>query len=137
MVTHPLGDKIFRTATGGFQPSDIEAGKFDSFADAATLKNYNVRFMARDSSRAATGDLLFFHQPFAQRFSFHVMIYVGAINERAGDDWIVYHTGASAADDGEVRLLRLATLARHPQMRWRPVMQNRNFLGFYRLKILD
>jgi uncharacterized protein YfaT (DUF1175 family) len=32
---------------------------------------------------------------------------------------------------------RLAVLDQHPDKRWRPIMTNPNFLGFYRLKILD
>jgi len=30
----------------------------------------------------------------------------------------------------------LSVLDQHPDKRWRPVLQNQNFLGFYRLKLL-
>jgi uncharacterized protein YfaT (DUF1175 family) len=67
------------------------------------------------------------------------MIYLGRARTAAegADDWVVYHTGSTPADSGEVRKVRLSVLARHPDARWRPVASNRNFLGFYRLKILE
>jgi uncharacterized protein YfaT (DUF1175 family) len=67
------------------------------------------------------------------------MLFLGRARADAGGaaDWLVYHTGASAADAGEVRKVRLSALARHPDPRWRPVAANKNFLGFYRLKILE
>jgi hypothetical protein len=33
--------------------------------------------------------------------------------------------------------VRLAVLDQHPDKRWRPISTNQNFLGFYRLKILN
>ena len=68
--------------------------------------------------------------------SSHAGAGVSAFAEGASD-WLVYHTGSSASDAGEVRKVRLSVLARHPDPRWRPVAANRNFLGFYRLKILE
>jgi uncharacterized protein YfaT (DUF1175 family) len=134
----PLGEKIFRTDFGGFQESDLSDGKFSEFADARTLKDYNAVFVSRDRREARSGDLFFFHQPWVQKYPYHVMIYLGEarVDAEGASDWVVYHTGASPADPGEVRKLRLATLDRHPDPRWRPVARNRNFLGFYRLKIL-
>ncbi|MDX2031824.1 MAG: DUF1175 family protein [Blastocatellia bacterium] len=145
----PLGEKLFRAEFGSFQAGDLEAGRFSEFADARTLKNYNVFPLGHDRRRAQAGDLLFFHQPGAQKYPYHVMIFLGAarIAGEGAADWVVYHTGASLAgassagaeaeDAGEVKKVRLATLDRHPDPRWRPVERNRNFLGFYRLKILE
>lgn len=135
----PLGEKIFRTDFGGFAESDLKAGKFSEFADARTLKDFNTEFVSRDRREARAGDLLFFHQPWVQKYPYHVMLFVGAAREEAegAGDWVVYHTGASAEDPGEVRKLRLSTLDRHPDPRWRPLERNRHFLGFYRLKILQ
>ena len=67
------------------------------------------------------------------------MIYLGRAraDSEGAADWVVYHTGSSPQDAGEVRKVRLAVLERHPDRRWRPVKSNRNFLGFYRLKILQ
>jgi uncharacterized protein YfaT (DUF1175 family) len=50
---------------------------------------------------------------------------------------VVYHTGASPENGGEVKKVRLAVLDHHPNKRWRPVNSNSNFLGFYRLKLLE
>ena len=40
-------------------------------------------------------------------------------------------------DKGTVKKVELAVLDRHPDPRWRPLESNKNFLGFYRLKILQ
>ena len=134
-----LGEKLFRTSFGSFRESDLKDGGFSEFADARTLRNFNAEFVGRDRREARPGDLLFFHQPWAQRYPYHVMIFLGPARAESdgASDWVVYHTGTSATDKGEVRKLRLAVLDHHPDPRWRPVEHNRNFLGFYRLKILQ
>ncbi len=137
-----LGEKLFRTDFGVFEPGDIANGKFSEFADARTLKNYNATFLTRDQrqgNQLQPGDLLFFHQPQARKFPYHVMIFLGAarVADEGARDWVVYHTGASPEDGGEVKKVRLAVLSRHPNPRWRPLESNQNFLGFYRLKILQ
>jgi hypothetical protein len=135
----PVGEKLFRTAPGSFEESDLTDGTFSEFADARTLREFNSRFVGRERRRAEPGDLLFFHQPWVQKYPYHVMIFLGRAREGAegAADWVVYHTGASPAEGGEVRKVRLSVLARHPDPRWRPVAGNRHFLGFYRLKILE
>lgn len=135
----PVGEKLFRTEFGSFEEADLKNGKLSEFADARTLKNYNSFFISRDWREARAGDLLFYHQPWVQKYPYHVMIFLGEARHanQGAADWLVYHTGASADDKGEVKKLRLAVLAQHPDRRWRPVEGNKNFLGFYRLKILD
>jgi uncharacterized protein YfaT (DUF1175 family) len=135
----PLGEKIFRTTFGAFRESDLRDETFSEFADARTLKEFNAAFVSRDRRAARDGDLLFFFQPGAHKYPYHVMIFLGAArveNEDAAD-WVVYHTGTSPNDKGTVKKVRLAVLDHHPDPRWRPVASNRNFLGFYRLKILQ
>jgi uncharacterized protein YfaT (DUF1175 family) len=134
-----LHGKLFRTATGTFNPADLAQGRFSEFADAQTLKMFNAEFIGRDRDQAKPGDLLFFHQPWVQKFPFHVMIFIGEprVASEGARDWVVYHTGASPADEGTVKKVRLAVLDGHPEKRWRPVTPNPNFLGFYRLKILS
>ncbi len=138
LAANPLGEKLFRTSSGTFKQNDLADGAFSEYADARTLKDFNAIFISRDRRAAQTGDLLFFHQPWVQRYPYHVMIFLGAArtDSEGAKDWVVYHTGASPTDEGTVKKLRLATLDRHPERRWRPVVANRNFLGFYRLKIL-
>ena len=133
-----LGERLFRTRPGAFQESDLTDDTFSDFADARTLKEFNTEFVGRDRRRAESGDLLFFHQPWAQKYPYHVMIFLGAAREQSegASDWVVYHTGASPDDRGTIKKVRLAVLDQHPDRRWRPVESNRNFLGFYRLKIL-
>ena len=136
---NPFGEKIFRTDFGSFSESDIRNGRFSEFADARTLKNFNVVFVSRDRREAQPGDLLFFYQPWVQKFPYHVMILLGQaqIANNGAQDWVVYHTGSSPTDKGTVKKVELSVLDRHPDPRWRPVERNKNFIGFYRLKILQ
>jgi len=136
---NPLGEKIFRTDFGSFHESDLHDGRFSEFADGRTLKNFNSIFVSRDRREAKPGDLLFFYQPWVQKFPFHVMVFLGParIAPNGAQDWVVYHTGSSPTDKGTVKKVELSILDRHPDPRWRPVESNRNFIGFYRLKILE
>ncbi|MEZ4606151.1 MAG: DUF1175 family protein [Deinococcales bacterium] len=71
-----------------------------------------------------------FVHPLAEGSAYHSMVYLG-------DGKVVYHTGASPEEGGEVRLLSLDTLNRHPDVTWHAVPENPYFLGFFRWKILD
>ena len=134
-----LREKLFRTSFGTYKQGDLAAGNFSEFADAQTLRTFNCEFISRDRQQAKPGDLLFFYQPWVQKFPYHVMIFLGEarISNEGERDWVVYHTGASANDEGAVKKVRLAVLDEHPNNRWRPIQSNPNFLGFYRLKILE
>ncbi|HEV2905142.1 MAG TPA: DUF1175 family protein [Pyrinomonadaceae bacterium] len=135
-----LGEKIFRADFGAYRDDDQRSGKFSEFADARTLKNFNVEFVSRDRREAQPGDLLFYYQPWVQKYPFHVMIFLGSPRTAPNgqSDWVVYHTGSSATDDdGTVKKVELSVLDQHPDPRWRPIERNKNFLGFYRLKSLQ
>ena len=136
---NPLGEKIFRTDFGSFSESDLRNGRFSEFVDGRSLKNFNTTFISRDRREAVAGDLLFFYQPWVQKFPYHVMIFLGPARVAPNDanDWVVYHTGSSPTDKGTVKKVELSVLDHHPDPRWRPVESNKNFLGFYRLKILQ
>jgi len=135
----PLGEKLFRTDYGSYKQTDLGDGKFSEFADARSLKNFNCRFISRNRDQAQPGDLLFFYQPWVQKFPYHVMIFLGEsrIGHEGARDWVVYHTGSSPTTEGTVKKVRLSVLDHHPNKRWRPTENNPNFLGFYRLKILE
>ncbi|MCU1268029.1 MAG: hypothetical protein JWM21_4347 [Acidobacteria bacterium] len=133
-----LGNKLFRTDFGRYEAGD-EVRSFSEFADARTLKNYNVVFVSRDRRQAQPGDLLFFYQPWVQKFPYHAMIFLGdqSVAAEGANDWVVYHTGSSPTGEGTVKKVELSVLDHHPDARWRPLESNRNFVGFYRLKILE
>jgi len=134
----PLGEKLFRSEFGSYKDGDLLNGTFSEFADARTLKSFNTRFVSRDPNQAEPGDLLFFYQPWVQKFPYHVMLFLGSTQAReASGGSVVYHTGSSPTDEGAVKKVPLSVLSQHPNKRWRPVESNTNFLGFYRLKILD
>jgi uncharacterized protein YfaT (DUF1175 family) len=123
------GWPLFRTAPG-------DPGRFAEFADARTLIALNSRPLGRDIAALESGDLLYFRQP-GQSQPDHLMVFVGrSLFDREHDDWIVYHTGPSDEDAGEVRKVRLADLLQHPAPRWRPLASNQQFVGVFRLAIL-
>jgi uncharacterized protein YfaT (DUF1175 family) len=135
-----LGANIFRTKPGSFAPDDIRDGTFAEFADAETLRRCNTHLVSRDLKAARPGDLIFFRQA-GQRMPFHTMIYLGPSQFGDGADvhseaWLIYHTGPSHGDAGELRRVTVHDLMQHPYARWRPVPQNAAFLGVYRWNIL-
>jgi uncharacterized protein YfaT (DUF1175 family) len=126
----PLGAGLFRVRPGPFAASDLADGSFAQFADAKTLWLRNTFFVSRDLRAARPGDILFYRQ-LEQDSPFHSMVLTGAAHE-----WAVYHTGPIGKEPGEVRRVAIADLLRHPDARWRPVVDNSNFLGVYRWNIL-
>jgi uncharacterized protein len=123
------GLRLFRV-TAGSSP------KYAEFADAKTLIGLNTQPLGRDTRALRAGDLLYFRQP-GQREPDHLMVFVGRSHfDSDGDDWVVYHTGPLDGALGEVRKVRLSTLAQHPAARWRPVASNPNFIGVFRLGLL-
>jgi hypothetical protein len=99
-------------------------GTRGAFAPAIDLVQANTRFVARDLNAALPGDLLFFDVGDDQ----HLMVWMGR--------YIAYHTGRSDAADNGLRALRIEQLAAWSDTRWRPVADNPNFAGLYRLDFL-
>ncbi len=130
----PLKAALFRTRPGPFHLSDLTDGAFAQFADAATLKQFNTRFVTRSLAQARPGDLLFFRQSAG---TFHSMIWIGPSHFTNGRElYGVYHTGPIESHAGEIRRLSETQLLHYPQPRWRPVEGNTSFLGVYRWNIL-
>ena len=123
-----ISRSVFRQAPGAFQPDDVREGRFVGRVGAKYLANYSSVFVTRDSRQARRGDLVYFLRPGLA--SYHSMVYLG-------NGMVVYHTGGSVQDGGEVRLLSLETLMKHPDSAFHPTILNPNFLGFYRWKIVQ
>ncbi|MGA2194397.1 MAG: DUF1175 family protein [Bryobacteraceae bacterium] len=129
----PLAAGLFRVRAGPLAPGDFSSGAFAQFADAQTLRRFNTRFLTRDLTLAQSGDLLFFHHD----ATFHSMIYLGRSQLRPdGNLYVVYHTGPDRGGPGEIKRLTLQELLHFPQLDWRPLAANPNFLGVYRWNIL-
>jgi uncharacterized protein YfaT (DUF1175 family) len=128
-----------RAGDGGwplFRVSDDPSPQYAEFADAKTIVRLNTTSVGRDTAALRAGDLLYFRQP-SQEDPDHLMVFVGRSPfEFEGSDWIVYHTGPIDGGPGEVRKVRLSTLARHPSARWRPLVSNPHFVGVFRLSAL-
>jgi uncharacterized protein len=128
----PVGAALFRVRDGAYR----SATELAEFADARTLQRLNTWFVSRDLGRARRGDILFFRQE-QQSLPFHAMIFAGPSHfERTAGPWIVYHTGPTGVDPGEVRRVTVAELRSYPEARWRPMESNSSFLGVYRWNIL-
>jgi len=119
---------MFRVAPGGYRPDDVKQGRMVGRTTVQYLMRDSMVFVSRDPARARRGDLMIFLRP--ELASYHSMVYLGT-------GLVVYHTGASVAEGGEVRLVSLATLNRHPDAAFHPTASNPNFLGIYRWKILE
>lgn len=136
----PLGAALFRVREGAFEPSDLsgdaDGGAFGQFADARTLYRLNTHLVSRVLSSAGPGDLLFFRQESGAE-PYHSMIYLGQSQIRNdGRSYVLYHTGPSGSDPGEIRRLTVEELMRFPQPEWRPIPANPSFLGVSRWNIL-
>lgn len=129
-LTYPaplVSRSVFRVAPGPYRPGDVDAGRLVGRTSARFLANFSAALVTRDPSRAQRGDLLFFLRPALG--AYHSMVSLG-------DGRVVYHTGARPDEGGEVRLVTLATLMRHPDPAFHPTPGNPNFLGVYRWQIL-
>jgi len=100
-------------------------GKFDH---EAVAEGYSI-----DTRTLQPGDLFFFRHD----ASFHSMIYLGASQLRPdGNLYVIYHTGPDSGGPGEIKRLTMSELLHFPQLDWRPLAANHNFLGVYRWNIL-
>ncbi len=127
----PLGAALYRVQPGSFEPADASNGAFAQFADAKTLVEFNAYRVTRDVHQAQPGDLLFYRQ-FGQSSPWHSMI----VTRTGSNAAVVYDTGEDHGKAGELRRVSMAELLDHPQIAWRPVPSNPNFLGVYRWNIL-
>ena len=121
---------VFRVESGPYRRGDVLEGRLVGRTSAMYLMKYSTVFLGRTPDKARRGDLLFFVHPLAQGSAYHSMVYLG-------DNRVVYHTGYAPSEGGEVRLVTLATLNKHPVKLWHPRADNPNFLGFFRWKIVD
>jgi uncharacterized protein YfaT (DUF1175 family) len=125
-----LGTGLFRVRPGPFVEADENNGAFAQFADAHALMLWNTYRVGRSLSAAKPGDLIFYRQ-LEQNSPYHSMVITGS-----DADWVVYHTGPIGKHKGEMRRVTLADLLQHPDVRWRPVAENPNFLGVFRWNVL-
>ena len=118
-------------------PSDLGDGTFAQFADAQTLQRLNTYFVTRDLARAEPGDVLFFRQ-LSDHMPFHSMIFLGRSQiDRGNTHYILYDTGPTGSEPGEIRRPAVDELLHFPEPQWRPLPTNPSFLGVYRWNILE
>lgn len=99
-------------------------GQQGAYVSALPLIQENSRYVGRDANVAMPGDLLFFDQGDEQ----HLMVWL--------DGAVGYHTGMASGSDDGLRRLPIHELMRWKDTRWRPLGDNPNFIGFFRLFFL-
>lgn len=120
---------VFRVEPGRYRRGDVMEGRLVGRTSAMYLMKYSSVFLGRTPDKARRGDLLFFVHPLSRGSAYHSMVYLGSSR-------VVYHTGYAPSEGGEVRLVTLETLNKHPVKLWHPRPDNPNFLGFFRWKIV-
>lgn len=95
-----------------------------AYASAITIIQENSRFISKDMNQALPGDLLFFDQGEDQ----HLMIWMGS--------YLAYHTGRPSERETGLRRVTLHEFMNWKDTRWRPDIDNPNFIGVFRLSFL-
>ncbi len=129
-----LGEKVFRVKPGAFVRGD-EADGFSAFADANTLREFNVAKVGKDVNEAIPGDLLFFLQFGSFPMPDHIMIVTRG--EKSGPHSLLYHTGPVDGGPGRIKRISVEDLLGWRDPRWHPVESNPYFLGVFRFKIME
>ncbi|MFH1726060.1 MAG: DUF1175 family protein [Elusimicrobiota bacterium] len=96
-----------------------------AYASAIAIVQENSAFVSKDVNQARPGDLLFFDQGEDQ----HLMIWMG--------HYIAYHTGRESEKETGLRSVRVSEMMKWKDTRWRPVIDNPNFVGVYRFSFLS
>jgi uncharacterized protein len=99
-------------------------GERAAFVGALELVQENTRFVAKNLAQAERGDVLFYDLGDEQ----HLMVWMGP--------YVAYHTGRTQAGDTGLRAVRVADLMAWKDTRWRPAIDNPNYLGVYRLALM-
>lgn len=102
----------------------IGTDKRAAYASAIAIIQENSRFISKDMNQALPGDLLFFDQGDDQ----HLMIWMGS--------YIAYHTGRPSERESGLRKYTLQQFMNWNDTRWRPEVDNPNFIGVFRLSFL-
>jgi uncharacterized protein YfaT (DUF1175 family) len=103
----------------------MQDGSSSAYVSAIGLIQENSRFVSKDINQAQPGDLLFFDQGDDQ----HLMVWMGGT--------VAYHTGTVLPQDNGLRSVPLSQLLSWKDTRWRPIPDNPNFAGVYRLAFLS
>jgi hypothetical protein len=126
-----LGVDIFRIKGG----IDLAKKNFSFYASGRFLKEYNLKFVTKYLNRAKPGDILVYFHPQDYDFPFHMMIYLGNMEISNDYGWVIYHTGPINSLGGELRKVKISDLMKADPS-WLPLPSNKNFLGFFKFKIL-
>jgi hypothetical protein len=123
-----LKTNIFKNKAGNYNVEN-----FGVYASARYLIEENMNFVSKDKSKARTGDIVAFLHFDDPEFPYHLMVYFNEL----GKEYVVYHTGPLDINNpGVMRSVLVSELFRADPS-WMIDLKNKNFLGFYRFKILS
>ena len=131
-----LGNRIFKINAGPFRPSEV-SNDFALSVQGSLLRTANMHFISKNIRDAKKADILFFFHPENVQMPSHSMIVMGHDPAKPNDLLLLYHTGPDDNGPGFIKKLHASVLIRHPDPSWRPLPQNKYFLGVYRWNILD
>jgi uncharacterized protein YfaT (DUF1175 family) len=96
---------------------------------AAVSTDHEPKFVSSDASAAQPGDLLLFEN---DHLPAHVMVYIGSSQIIPSScRWVIYWAS------GKVHKVQLDTLLDDASSDWRPIPENPDFRGVWRLDILS
>jgi uncharacterized protein YfaT (DUF1175 family) len=96
---------------------------------AAAPTDYEPMFVSEDASAAQPGDLFLFDN---DHLPAHVMVYIGSSQVIPSScHWVIYLAS------GKVHKVQLDTLLGNASSEWRPIPENPDFRGVWRLDILS
>jgi uncharacterized protein YfaT (DUF1175 family) len=95
------------------------------YISAIGLIQGNTEFVSRNINHARAGDILFYDMQDSQ----HIMIWMGK--------YVSYHTGSFTKLDNGLRKVRFNNLMNWKDSRWRPIKENPNFIGIFKLGFLS
>lgn len=123
-----IGTKLFKINDKDFD----DINNYSVYASARYLIEHNLDFVSKNINTARTGDIAAFFHPSDYEFPFHLMVLI----KEKGINVVIYHTGPIDSNNkGEMRIVKVEDLVQADPS-WMIHEKNRNFLGFYRFKIL-
>lgn len=100
-------------------------GRQAAYVGALELVQENTTFVSKSWNQAQIADLFLYDHGDEQ----HLMVWMGS--------YCAYHTGSVSKTDNGLRSVALQKLLRWQDTRWRPLPDNPNFAGVFRLSILS
>lgn len=125
---------VYKNAIGAESPlwTNWEGNQKIPYANAELLVNRNFTKLSDEvSDSLKTGDILVFRREEQKKEDeWHLMLVMESPWEQG--KWLVTYHNGSRDDSGGVKKLWMNDLVDSEQFKWKPIKENRNFVGVYR-----